>query len=66
MRRLISAAVHNPVATNILMLVLIVSGGWSVLTLTRETLPQLSFDIIQVSVVFDGATPEDVEEGVVI
>ena len=66
MRRLIAMAVHNPVATNLLMLVLIIGGGWSALTLTRETLPQLSFDIIQVSVEFDGATPAEVEEGVVI
>ena len=66
MRRLIEAAVNNPVATNLLMLVLIVSGSWSAFTLTREVLPQLSFDIIQVSVEFDGATPEDVEESIVI
>lgn len=66
MRRLISSAVHNPVATNLLMLVLILSGGWSALTLTREALPEIGFDIIQISVVFDGATPEEVEEGVVV
>lgn len=66
MRRLISAAVHNPVAMNLLMLVLIVSGAWSALTLTREALPEIAFGIIQVSVGFDGATPEEIEEGVVV
>jgi multidrug efflux pump subunit AcrB len=66
MRRLIAVAVHNPVATNLLMLMLIIGGGWSAFTLNRETLPQLSFDIIQVAVQFDGATPMEVEEGVVI
>jgi multidrug efflux pump subunit AcrB len=66
MRRLITAAVHNPVAVNLLMMVLIIGGGWSALTLNRETLPQLSFDIIQVSVRFEGATPAEVEEGVVV
>lgn len=66
MRRLIAAAVHNPVATNLLMVILIVGGAWSAVTLSRETLPQLSFDIIQVSMQFDSATPAEVEEGVVI
>ncbi|MEE9147896.1 MAG: efflux RND transporter permease subunit, partial [Candidatus Tectomicrobia bacterium] len=66
MQRLIRAAVHNPVAINLLMVVLIVGGGWSALSLNREVLPQLSFDIIQVSVPFDGATPEEVEESIVI
>jgi HAE1 family hydrophobic/amphiphilic exporter-1 len=66
MRRLIAAAVHNPVATNLLMLILIIGGAWSALTLNRETLPQLSFDIIQVSMQFDGATPADIEKGVVV
>ncbi|MDH3599247.1 MAG: efflux RND transporter permease subunit, partial [Candidatus Tectomicrobia bacterium] len=66
MQRLIHAAVHNPVATNLLMLVLIVAGVWSVLSLNREVLPQLSFDIIQISVELDGATPEEVEESIII
>ena len=66
MQRLIHAAVHNPVATNLLMLMLIVAGGWSVLSLNREVLPQLSFDIIQISIELDGATPEEVEESIII
>jgi multidrug efflux pump subunit AcrB len=48
------------------MLVLIVTGAWSALSLNRETLPQLSFDIIQTSVPFEGATPAEVEEGIVV
>ncbi|GIX47881.1 MAG: multidrug transporter [Candidatus Tectimicrobiota bacterium] len=66
MRRLIAAAVHNPVATNLLMVVLIVAGSLSAVRLKRETLPQLSFDIIQISVPFAGATPAEVEEGIVV
>ena len=66
MRRLIHAAVHNPVATNILMIVIIVAGGLSALSLQREVMPQLSFDIIQIIIVFEGATPEEVEESVVV
>ena len=66
MKRLIQAAVHNPVATNLLMVVIVVAGAWSALSLRREVMPQLSFDIIQIRIVFEGATPEEVEESVVV
>ncbi len=66
MKRLIQAAVHNPVATNLLMVVIIVAGAWSALSLQREVMPQLSFDIIQISIDFEGATPEEVEESIVV
>ena len=66
MRRLIRAAVHNPVATNLLMVVIVVAGLWSAVSLQRELMPQLSFDIIQIIIEFEGATPEEVEESVVV
>ena len=66
MRRLISATVHNSVAANLLMIVIIVVGGMSVYNLKRETFPQISFDIISVRTVFPGATPEEIEESVVV
>ncbi len=66
MQRLIQAAVHNPVATNLLMVMIIVAGGWSALSLQREVMPQLSFDFIQIRIEFEGATPEEVEESVVV
>ena len=66
MRRLISAAVHNSVAANLLMVVIIVVGGMSAYNLKRETFPQISFDIIQVMTVFPGATPEEIEESIVV
>ena len=66
MRRLISAAVHNSVAANLLMIVIIVVGGMSAYNLKRETFPQISFDIIQVMTIFPGATPEEIEESIVV
>ena len=66
MRRLITAAVHNPVAANLLMVVIIVVGGMSAYNLRRETFPQISFDIVQVQTIFPGATPEEIEENVVV
>jgi multidrug efflux pump subunit AcrB len=49
-----------------LMVVIVVAGLWSVISLQREVMPQLSFDIIQITVEFEGATPEEVEESVVV
>ena len=46
MRRLVSAAVHNSVAANLLMVVIIVVGGMSAYNLRRETFPQISFEVI--------------------
>ena len=66
MRRLIAAAVHNSVAANLLMVVIIVVGGMSAYNLRRETFPQISFDVIQVQTTFPGATPEEVEESIVV
>ena len=66
MRRLISAAVHNSVAANLLMVVIIVVGGMSAYNLRRETFPQISFDVIQVQTIFPGATPEEIEESIVV
>ena len=66
MRRLISGAVHNPVAANLLMVVIIVVGGMSAYNLRRETFPRISFDTIQVQTLFPGATPEEVEESIVV
>ncbi len=66
MRRLITAAVNNPVAANLLMVVIIVVGGMSAYNLRRETFPQISFDIVQVQTIFPGATPEEIEESVVV
>ena len=66
MRRLISAAVHNSVAANLLMVVIIVVGGMSTYNLRREVFPQISFDVIQVQTIFPGATPEEIEESVIV
>ena len=66
MQRLIQVAVDNPVATTMLMVVIIVAGAWSALSLQREVMPQLSFDIIQISMELEGATPEEVEDSIVV
>ncbi|MCP3922977.1 MAG: efflux RND transporter permease subunit [Desulfobacterales bacterium] len=54
----------HPTAANLMMLVLVIIGIISLPTLKRETFPEFSADMIQVSVIYPGATAEDIEESI--
>jgi multidrug efflux pump subunit AcrB len=62
--RAIAWFAQNPVAANLLMLVLLIGGFLSVVSLRQEVFPEFSTDTI--SVPYLGAAPEEVEEGVCI
>lgn len=66
MRSVIAWFVDNPVAANLLMLVLVIGGLISLSNLRQEEFPETELDTISASVAFLGATPEEVEEGVCI
>lgn len=55
---------RNHVAANILMIFFIVAGIASVMTMNREIFPTIDPRIIQVSVPYPGASPEDIEESI--
>jgi multidrug efflux pump subunit AcrB len=57
---------RNSVAANLLMVILLVGGFYTVLTIKKEIQPRVETNFITVSVPFLGATPLDAEEGVVI
>jgi multidrug efflux pump subunit AcrB len=63
---LINWFARNSVAANLLMVILLVGGFYTVLTIKKEIQPRIDTNYITVSVPFLGATPLDVEEGVVI
>jgi multidrug efflux pump subunit AcrB len=65
-RSIIKWFVDNPVAANLLMLVLIVGGLISLSNLRQEEFPEVDLEIITVSVSYLGAAPEEVEQGVCI
>jgi len=52
----------HPTAANLLMLLLFALGLISLPTLKRETFPDFSVDIVQVTIVYPGASAEEVEE----
>jgi multidrug efflux pump subunit AcrB len=57
---------RNAVAANLLMIILLAGGLYSVLTIKKESQPPIETNFITVSMPFLGASPEDVEEGVLV
>ncbi|MEE8542242.1 MAG: efflux RND transporter permease subunit, partial [Gammaproteobacteria bacterium] len=66
MTRLIGWFVGNPVAANLLMMILVVGGLISLTQLKQEEFPEIDLGIVQVRVPYLGAAPEEVEVGVCI
>lgn len=56
----------NSVAANLLMLFLLVGGLVGLLTTKQEVFPEFELDLITVSVPYPGASPFEVEQGIVL
>lgn len=63
---IISWFAHNPVAANLLMLVIMAVGIGSALGIQREMFPQFDIEMIWIDAPYPGAAPEEVEQGVVL
>ena len=61
---LIAWFIKNPVAANLLMLFIIVAGALSVFSISKEMFPRTYTNTIQVTAVYPGAAPVEVERGV--
>lgn len=61
---LINWFARNPVAANLLMVMLVVSGGFATFTVTSEVFPEFSLDMVTIEVPYLGAAPEEVESAV--
>ena len=57
---------RNPVAANLMMVFIIVSGVIASTSVTEEVFPEVDLDRISIQVPYLGAAPEEVEEAVVI
>ncbi|RLQ21973.1 efflux RND transporter permease subunit [Seongchinamella sediminis] len=57
---------RNPVAANLLMMIIIAVGTGSAFTIQRAMFPALEIELIFVTVPYPGAAPEEVEQGVVM
>ena len=66
MKTAIRWMIANRVAANLLMLLFII-GGFAVSTqVKQEVFPNIAVDLIQISMVYSAAGPQEVEEGIVL
>ena len=56
----------HPVAANLFMFVLIVGGVLGVLRTKQEVFPEFNLDMVNVTVPYPGASPAEVEQGIVL
>ena len=66
MNRAIGWLARNPVAANLLMMLIVVSGFTGAAAVTEEVMPELDLRRIRVQVPYLGAAPEEAESGVVV
>lgn len=66
MRSIISWWARNSVAANLLMILILVGGIVAFVTMEREMEPYVEFPGARINVVWLGASPQDVEEQVVV
>ena len=53
---------HSKVASNVLMLMMFIAGYWGLKNLNVQFFPSFELEVISVSVAWQGANPEDVEQ----
>lgn len=57
---------HNAVAANLLMILLLGGGLWMATRIQQEVEPEYLLDIVEVRVGYPGASPEEVEKGILL
>ncbi len=65
-RGLISWFARNPVAANLLMVVILFSGFMALGSVRMSMFPDFESNLVQVTVPYPGAAPQEVEEGVLV
>lgn len=66
MKSAVSWFIDNPIATNILMLTLLIGGWMGYGNIKKEAFPTANVNIITVSMAYPGAAPNEVEQHIVI
>lgn len=63
---IISWFARNPVAANLLMIIIIVGGLLTMGTIRKQFFPQVEINWLEFNAVYPGAAPQEVEEGITI
>ena len=56
----------NPVAANLLMILIFCAGALSLLNISKEMFPRSEINIVSVTALYPGAAPIEVEKGVIL
>lgn len=56
----------HPVTSNLIMLVLLVGGFFSGYVIKKEVFPYFELDLVQITVPYPGASPQEVEKGIIL
>jgi len=59
-------SINNRVAVNLIMIFIIVAGIMTLFRMRREVFPQFALDMINISVIYSGSSPVEVEEGICV
>ncbi|WP_207680220.1 efflux RND transporter permease subunit [Desulfonema magnum] len=58
---------NNPVAANLVMLVLLVGGAIILfMQVKQEVFPEFEIDLVRISIPYPGASPDEVEKGIIL
>ncbi|MCF8307447.1 MAG: efflux RND transporter permease subunit [Bacteroidales bacterium] len=57
---------RNAIAANLLMIILIGGGLYTTYNIQKEVFPQFQLDMVEVTVVYPGAAPAEVEQGILL
>ncbi|MHA6281309.1 efflux RND transporter permease subunit [Salinimicrobium sp. CAU 1759] len=63
---IIAYMARNSIAANLLMVLLIAGGIWTMLQIQKEVFPQFQLDYVNVNVQYPGAAPAEVEQGILL
>ncbi len=64
-RGIIAWMVNNSVTANLIMLILLIGGILSLNIIKQEVFPEIESDTVQISVSYPGASPEEIENGII-
>ncbi|MEQ8471498.1 MAG: efflux RND transporter permease subunit [Marinoscillum sp.] len=56
----------NSIIANLLMVILIGGGIWTMYSIQKEVFPEFELDIVEVHVEYPGAAPTEVEQGIIL
>ena len=57
---------RNSIAANLLMIILIGGGIWTMFKIQKEVFPQFQLDFVEINVGYPGAAPAEVEQGILL